>query len=588
MRRKRLFWQLYPSYLVIAVACLAAVTWYASRAVRDFYLERLAGNLEARALLMEYEVGPRLAAGDMADLDELCAKLARSGSARVTVILPDGRVAGDSREPSAGMENHADRPEIVAALASGRGTSLRDSHTLRETEMYLAVRIAQGDRTLGVLRTAVPLTAVDRALAAVHQRVLVGGLLTALVVAAASLVISRRISRPLVELKRGAERFARGELRHRLSLGETQEFAALAETLNMMAVQLDEKIRAVTEQGHEREAILASMVEGVLAVDRRGRVLWMNRSAARMLGADPQRGVGRLLGELVRNARLDELVGNVLADANPASAEIVLPNQGGLVLEVQVAALGDPRGTGVVVVLHDISRLEKLERVRRDFVANVSHELRTPITSIQGYVETLLDGAMDEPEQLDRFLRIVAAQAERMGAIVEDLLTLARIEADGQQKAIPLGAAAIKPILQAAAEVCHRQARDKAISLAVECDDALEAPVNPALLEQAVVNLVDNAVKYSPDGQTVRIEAAPGDGEIVIRVRDRGCGIGQEHLPRIFERFYRVDKARSRKLGGTGLGLAIVKHIAQIHGGRATVESTLGQGSTFAIHLPTV
>jgi two-component system phosphate regulon sensor histidine kinase PhoR len=230
--------------------------------------------------------------------------------------------------------------------------------------------------------------------------------------------------------------------------------------------------------------------------------------------------------------------------------------------------------------------LKKLEKVRRDFVANVSHELRTPVTSIKGFVETLLDGAMNNPDELPRFLKIVAAQTDRLNAIIEDLLTLSRIEQEEEKSEIPLVRASVSGVLETAIEVCRQKAGEKNISLEMTCDADLTADMNAPLLEQAVINLIDNAIKYSTPDQAIQLSAERSEGELVIRVRDEGCGIGREHLSRIFERFYRVDKARSRRLGGTGLGLAIVKHIAQAHGGRATVESILGKGSTFSIHLP--
>jgi two-component system phosphate regulon sensor histidine kinase PhoR len=454
--------------------------------------------------------------------------------------------------------------------------------------MYVATRLEQDGRTLGVLRTAVSLASVDRGLRSVQGRILIGGLLTVFLVAGVTWLISRRITQPLEQLRHGAQRFAGGELSHRLPLADAEEIAALAETLNQMAADLDDKLRAVVQERNEREAILASMVEGVLAFDGQERLLRLNRAAGRMLGIEPGRATGRTLHELVRNVRLQRVVADVLATGEPKADEIVLQTGAGPVLEVQAAVLRNAREekVGVLVVLHDVSRLERLERVRRDFVANVSHELRTPITSIKGYVETLIDGAARNPEQLERFLRIVAAQTDRLTAIIEDLLSLACIEEDALRSTIPTATGRIKPILLAAAEVCHRKALDKSITVDIQCDEQLETFVNAALLEQAVVNLVDNAINYSSPGQTVWVEAVRQEQKVVIRVRDQGCGISREHLSRIFERFYRVDKARSRKLGGTGLGLAIVKHIAQAHGGQVTVDSVIGEGSTFSIHLP--
>jgi two-component system phosphate regulon sensor histidine kinase PhoR len=240
---------------------------------------------------------------------------------------------------------------------------------------------------------------------------------------------------------------------------------------------------------------------------------------------------------------------------------------------------------GVVVVLNDVTRLRKLENTRREFVANVAHELKTPITSIKGFVETLLDGAYREPENNLKFLQILARQADRLHAIIEDLLTLSRIEEEAEQGKIFLSSGRLSRVLQGALRICESRAQEKSISLSLTCSEDLKAQINAPLLEQAVVNLVDNAIKYSAPGSTVQVKAEPQPSEVVIQVSDQGCGIAPEHLSRLFERFYRVDAGRSRKIGGTGLGLAIVKHIAQAHGGRATVDSSSGQGSTFSIHL---
>ncbi len=357
-----------------------------------------------------------------------------------------------------------------------------------------------------------------------------------------------------------------------------------------MAAEVDAKIHDIVEQRNEREAILASMVEGVLAVDTEERLIRLNKTAARLVGIDPERAQGRMLQEVVRNRELQQLVADVLAAQKPKEDEILLHDNGSgeRYLHAHGTILNDSQNkvAGVLVVLHEVTRLKKLEKVRRDFVANVSHELRTPVTSIKGFVETLLDGAMNNPQELQRFLQIVATQTDRLNAIIEDLLTLSRIEQETEKAEIALTPGSIKSVLEAAIEVCRMKASGKDIHIELSCQEDIQAPINSPLLEQAIINLLDNAIKYSFQNQTIHLSANCGNNEVVIQVRDQGCGIGREHLPRIFERFYRVDKARSRKLGGTGLGLAIVKHIAQAHKGRASVESALGEGSAFFIHLP--
>jgi two-component system phosphate regulon sensor histidine kinase PhoR len=588
MRRKRLLWQLYLSYLLITLASLAVVTWYASSALRQFYIDRTRADLEARALLIEQQVRAGLAQREFSHLDALCKQLGHEASTRVTVILPSGKVVADSEESPGAMENHADRPEIIEALAGGTGKAEHYSRTLHEDRMYVAIPVGSAGTILGVLRTSIPMTMFEQTLRTVQLRIAVGGLLAAGLVAGVSLLLSRRISRPLEELKDGAERFARGELTYKLPVADSEEIGSLAEALNHMAEELNDKIGNVVEQRNERDAILSSMVEGVVAVDTQERLIRVNQAAARLIGVDSRAAAGRTLQEVIRNPELQQLAARVLASSEPREDEIVLRHNGERYLHVQGTILRDARDQpmGMLLVLHDVTRLKRLEIVRRDFVANVSHELRTPVTSIKGFVETLLDGAMHNPDELKRFLQIVASQTDRLNAILEDLLTLSRIEQEEESAQIVVSPGAVKDVLDAALEVCRKKASEKDIRTELTCDSDLRAPMNAPLLEQAVINLIDNAIKYSLPGQTIHVAALRSDAEVVIEVRDHGCGISRQHLPRIFERFYRVDKARSRNLGGTGLGLAIVKHIARAHGGRATVESTVGQGSRFSIHLP--
>ena len=587
MRKKRLLWQLYASYLFITLAALAAVVWYASSAMHAFYSRQTLADLQARARLVERQTQPALVARDFAQLDAQAKALGRATDTRLTVVLPDGRVVADSLEAPAAMENHVDRPEIAAALAGEVGSDRRYSQTLREWQMYVALAAREDGKIIGVVRSSIAVTVFDETLWSLQLRVMLGGLVAAALGAAISLLFSRRLTRPLEELKAGAERFARGDLAYRLPVSDSQEVGALAETLNLMAEELSQRIGEAVSQRNERDAILASMVEGVVAVDMQQRLLRVNRAASLLVGVNGQTAAGRTLQETIRNPYLQQLAARVLDSQEPQEEEILLHHNGQRYLHVQGTPLRDAhdRPLGALLVLHEVTRLKRLEKVRRDFVANVSHELRTPVTSIKGFIETLLDGAMHNPEELPRFLQIVSAQTDRLNAILEDLLTLSRIEVEEENNEIALAPAAVRGVLDAAREVCQWKAAEKRLNIEITCDPALEAPMNGPLLEQAVINLLDNAVKYSPAEATIELSARQADGEVVIEVCDHGCGIAREHLPRIFERFYRVDKARSRKLGGTGLGLAIVKHIAQAHGGRATVESTVGEGSRFAIHL---
>jgi len=589
MRSRKLLWQLYPAYLVLIVVALGALSWFYSRALHDFYYRQAEKSLQARAVLLQELVRGGLNAGEGPRLDRLCRELGARTATRFTIIRPDGAVLGDSQEDPQRMENHAARPEVQTALVAGRiGTSIRYSRTLSRDMMYVAVPVQVQGQVIGVVRAAMAVDAISATLRGLYLRVALAGLAVALITALVSLWLSRRISRPLEEMTRGAARFANGELGERLALRGSAEIDALALAMNQMAVQLGDRISAVVNQRNEQEAMLASMVEGMLAVDTEERILRINRAAETLLGIRSGQVLGRRLQEVVRKADLQRFVARTLASREPVEADLTLHDQQERFLQAHGTLLRGAAGEvlGALIVLNDITRLRRLETLRRDFVANVSHELKTPITAIKGCVETLLDGAAADPEAGRRFLDIIARQGERLNAIIDDLLTLSRIEQDAEKHDIPLQTGPVREVVQAALQSCSVTAAARSVTLGIDCPEPFPAAISPPLLEQALVNLIDNAVKYSDEGATVEVTVRCADGELSIAVRDRGCGIPREHLSRLFERFYRVDKARSRKVGGTGLGLAIVKHIVQAHRGRVVVASTPGEGSVFTIVLP--
>jgi len=588
MRRKRLLWQIYPTYLLITLVSLSVVAWYASRSLRYFYLENTKKSLEARANLAGKYISSLLAKEDFKGVDETCKELGRKISTRITVILPSGKVIGDSNEDPGLMDNHRDRPEIREALFGQTGVSIRYSYTLKEDFMYLAIPTMNNGITTVIVRTSIPVTHISSLLMSIYLRIAAGGLIIAIGAAVITLIISHRLSRPLEDMRKGAERFAKGELDHRLQVPDSHEMAALAEAMNQMALELDKQIRTIVRQRSEQDAVLSSMGEGLLAVDENERIININQAAARLLGIEMSKAQGRTIQEIIRNTGLQRFVRRALSGAEPIEGDIVLRNGGEHFLHARGTTLRDAEGqkTGAVIVLTDVTSLRRLENVRRDFVANVSHELKTPITSIKGFVETLIDGAIKNPEDAERFLTIIAKQADRLSAIIEDLMTLARIEQEAEKDEIPLQQARLLDVLRDAIRDCEQKIVEKGMSIKLNCKEDASAYINPQLLEQTVVNLLDNAIKYSEPGGAIDVDCQRAEAGIVIRVRDYGCGIAQEHLPRLFERFYRVDKARSRELGGTGLGLAIVKHIVQAHKGRITAESTPGKGSVFSIYLP--
>ncbi|MGO9567433.1 MAG: two-component system histidine kinase PnpS [Desulfomonilaceae bacterium] len=587
-KRRKLLWQLYPSYLIIIVVSLTAMALYTSRTIRVAGHERVVESLKVQADLVEQLVSNRLSPKHSAEIDALLKNLGRKVSTRITVAMASGLPLGDSQEDSARMDNYAVRPEVKEALTGKIGISTRYSFTLNANMVYVAIPVMIDSRVAGIVRTGMPVSAMRSTLLTTYEEIFAGGIVILLLAAIIGFYASRKISRPITELKTGAIRFADGDLHYRLDVPNSEEFAALADAMNAMASQLHARITTITHQRNELEAVLSGMVEAVLVIDAHENVRSVNQAAEKLFQINSSKVKGRKVQEAIRNTDLRRFVTETLSREEPLEGDIVILGDPEKFLQAHSAILRDSDGNTVsaLVVLNDVTRLKALENIRRDFVANVSHELKTPITSIKGFLETLREGALKDPEHAERFLDIIIKHTDRLTAIVDDLLSLSRIERDAEKGEIAVQDQPLAEVIDAVGKVCRKRAQVKNIKLEFEVDDTIVAKINSTLLEQAIVNLVDNAVKYSEPGQIVTVQAEKTGEEVVIRVVDEGCGIPRDHLERIFERFYRVDKARTRKVGGTGLGLAIVKHIASAHGGRITVQSSLGRGSTFSIYLP--
>jgi two-component system, OmpR family, phosphate regulon sensor histidine kinase PhoR len=587
-RKKSLLRHLFSSYLFITLLSLVAVGWYASASLEHFLQKRIESDLQTRALLFANQITERLDPLDERSIDRLCKTVGPSAATRITVILPTGRVVGDSEQDPSKMDPHGDRPEIIEALKGGVGVSSRYSPTMKKRLLYVAVPLKGDSEVAAVVRTSISDDTLDEALEKVRVEMALGGLVIAGLAVLLSFLVSNRIRRPISEIRRGAELFSGGKFDFEMPASNVEEISSLSESMNQMASGLRQRINTITQQRNELEGVLSSMMEGVIGVDLEERIIGMNRAAARILGCDTALVQGRSIQEVLRYSELQRFVKEALSLDGPVEKDMVLYLEGERVLRGLGTPLrdGEGRRKGALIVLNDVTRLRKLENIRRDFVANVSHEIKTPITAIKGFVETLKDGAAEKPEDVERFLSIIQKHVERLEAIVEDLLSLSRIEKEAEREEIVLETHGIREILAGAVQVCDVKASAKDLAFEIACPETLSATINPRLLEQALVNLLDNAIKYSEPGQTVTLEGLEQNKEVLIRVRDKGCGIERRHLDRLFERFYRVDQARSRKLGGTGLGLAIVKHIMQAHHGRVSVESKPGAGSTFTLHLP--
>jgi len=589
MFRRKLIWQLFPSFVIVIVLAVTATTLFMTLSMKKFYFAEISGELRARTQLIKDRFVDRAFLANGPAVDSLCKYLGKESLTRITVVLPSGEVIGDTDEDPVKMENHRNRPEIQQALAGEIGSARRYSHTRHEMMLYSATPIIDDNQALGVIRVALPVTALDKEFAGIYPRIIFDGIVMAFLAGLLSYFISRRFSRPIERMTSISDEFARGNFNHKLQSGNAIEIDNLAQAMNRMAAQLDEKIKTIVSQRNELEAVLSSMVEGVVAFDLNERLVNLNKAAARILDLDSSQAKGHYIQEVIRHPHLQAFVKKIIHEGQPMEDEINIQRNGDRILQMHGTILTSEKGEnlGALIVLSDITHIRHLESVRRDFVANVSHELKTPITSIKGFIETLRDGAISDRDDALRFLDIIARQSDRLNAIVEDLLTLSKIE-EAEKTEIPLENGSLKDVIQNAIDDCELKFKEKNIALTFECPEDISCQINRQLLEQAIVNLLSNAIKYSEDGKTIELSCKSSGNEAIISVRDWGIGIEKKHLPRLFERFYRVDKGRSSELGGTGLGLAIVKHIVIAHHGYVGVESLVGKGSVFTIHLPTV
>jgi two-component system, OmpR family, phosphate regulon sensor histidine kinase PhoR len=578
--------------VVFVAAVLVAASVYVNAALESFAADSLEGRLITAGSLLEAEVRALLRRdAQPTDLYQFAREVHRHTGARFTVIAVDGRVVADSSvEPAelARVENHAARPEVREALAGRPGHGTRTSETVHEPLFYVATPVMDGDRVVAVLRLALPLSVVTASYAALHRVMLVGGLVALAVAFAIGLVVSRRITRPVVEMEETARRMSAGDFEARAPEEPADELGALGRALNAMAERLRDKIGDLEREQIKVRAILDGMVEAVIAVDGHDGMLFVNERARVLFGLGNRDVVGKSLLEVVRNADLHVLAAMARASApgKPVEREVVAAAEVERILQVNAVPLALGSVVGAVMVLHDVTELRRLERVRTEFVANVSHELRTPLTAIQGYVETLLAGTGGDAEQEHRFLEVVHRHAERLGRLLNDLTDLSNIELG--RVSLEIEPTMLDEVLDPTLAVVQPAA--DARTIAVDADLASDLPAVLAdhdRLQQILINLLDNAVKYTPEGGRVSIRARlAGPSRVEVAISDTGVGIPARDLPRVTERFYRVDKARSRELGGTGLGLAIVKHLVQAHGGQLRIVSELGRGTTVSFTLP--
>jgi two-component system, OmpR family, phosphate regulon sensor histidine kinase PhoR len=585
--RAKLFWKLGLTYFALLLAVLLAVDFYAARALRRDYLRAATDKLSS---LLSIAQSRPPSSSDPADLRAWTDWISRSG-ARVTVLDGEGRVLDDSERGAETTSNQANASEIQQALASGEGQSVRHSVTLDRDLVYRAIRYDRAGLSPLVIRMALPLAQVEESVSELRRRIYVASLVVLLLGGMFSLVYFRLFAARIERLKDFAHRVAQGDFRPLPDDGPRDEIAELSSALNETAAWMGQTIHSLSGERNRSGAILRSMVEGVAVIDAQEKIVFCNRAFSEVWNLDSAAIEGRPVIEAVRNSDLVTLIRRALQGEDGVRSEIAMgivqqrtfSVSATPVIALEGALAGD-RPSGAVLVLHDVSELRRLERIRHDFVANVSHEFKTPLTAIQGFSETLLAGALEDPRNNRRFLEIIRDHASRLAALTDDLLKLARIEAGKLE--VQFGPVQMTDVIDRCVETAHINATRKRITLELEMPAHLPLVHGDAsLLRDVVQNLLDNAIRYTPEGGRVRITAEATPREATVSVDDTGIGIPLADQERIFERFYRVDAARSREAGGTGLGLSIAKHIVEAHGGRLWVESEVGHGSKFSFSL---
>ena len=570
------------AFCLILLASTAALDLLLTRALKARLTAELSSDLKVQSGLAAHLLERRAPDGRAAPA--LARALAARCGCRVTFIDRSGVVLGDSAVADARLpqlENHAGRPEVRAALAGSAATSIRRSDTLGEDLLYAASPLAG----FGVLRMALPLVEINRQVAEVRATIATISLATLLAAMLLTLWLSRSLSQPLEETARFAQRLSEGDYGARVRLSAGDETGRLGEALNALGAKVQETISALAHDSAQLTAILDSIVEAVAAVDAQGRLIAANPAMRQLMGGT-ETAKGRSFIELLRYPKLQELLSSVLKEGRPRLEEVTLFNPGERHFEAHAVPLREgERPTGALLVLHDITRLRDLETLRRDFVANVSHELRTPLASIRGFAETLRDGALEDKENRAEFVEAIVKDAERLSALVEDLLDLSAIESGKRPPARePVDLLALA---REAASSLRLLAERRRVRIEIEGAPAPRAVrADRGQLKQVLGNLLDNGIKFNREGGLVVVSVREAAGAVEVSVRDSGPGVPPEDLPRLFERFYRVDKARTSDVGGTGLGLSIVKHIVEAHGGSVSVDSRLGEGSVFRFTLP--
>jgi len=580
----KIYGKLFSTYALVILICLGLIGTISSLSLKRFYQNRIARELESNALLIKNILKENK---DLQLIQSTVLDLNRQIGARITVIDSKGIVLADSDEDPSKMENHKNRPEIKTALSHQTGQSIRLSETIKIDMMYVAIPVVKDDKVSQVIRLSLPLVEIKEKMANIYKIIIYSILIGGLISIGLGALVGRHFSSPLSEMKFFAQKITQGDFSKKVRIRTKDEIGQLGKSLNEMSEQLEQKIRAIIEDKSKMEAILSSMQEGVIVIDKNENTILLNSSLASMLELRSEESMGRPFWEIIPDNEINSILKRALEKKDSFSSQVFILKREPRNIQIQTASITDQHEKllGIVGVFHDITDLKKLEKVRSEFLANVSHELITPITSISASVETLKNGAIDDTKKRDGFLDIIDSNSQRLTNLVNDILSLTQIEA--HEIKMNFQPVSIKEIINNVWTLYKNKAESEKLSFEINIPPKLPpVSADPEWITLAFSNLVDNAIKFTKPKNQIKVRAEEVKNFVRIDVSDTGIGIEEEHFRRIFERFYRVDKARSREMGGTGLGLAIVKHIVQANQGKITVKSKPGKGSTFSVVLP--
>ena len=586
MFTSRLFWKpfVYFSALIVLVGFIGGYT--TSQWQKEQLTDQLKQRLRNTAISLEEITKRSLLSGEFQDIEQVIQDIRTLTTTRITVVALDGVVYADTHKNPRLMENHADREELIEALRDREGDSLRYSDTLNISMLYYAFRIQHQGKTLGCVRCALSTSQIDIQVASIQTRiaelvfivVILGLVVTGLVIF--------RMTRPVVRLIEEARELTTAQLGQTVVHGFDDEISELGRLLNELSSALADRMAQLEQNHHELLTVLEGMDEGVIAVDKNERIRFANEAVCEMFALDLERDQGRPIWEVIRNQMVETIINQAKKTNTHFRGEIELlgPPTRYLALNASAIPTEDEDDFGVIIVVHDITEVRRLENMRRDFVANVSHELKTPLASIQAYAETLIDGAIEDQKNNRTFLGRIVEQSERLNMLIQDLLSIARVESNPQANEYLV--INVVEVLDSCLKHHQPRAGKKEITLEVQTPTDVMVYAETEGVRQILDNLIDNAIKYTPEQGRVQIDITIQNEQVLVKVQDSGIGIPEAHLQRIFERFYRVDKARSRELGGTGLGLSIVKHLVNAFGGTVDVTSNPDEGTAFIVTLP--